>query len=705
MKIGIITIQKCNNYGADLQAFALQRKLRMLGYDAENIDYLFYKDPDFVKTPKSRPIVRLSLVNRLKEWLLPKLKRLIANKSQGCSQKRSQAFKSFFENNVRVSREYNTIDALYANPPDYDVYITGSDQVWNPRMGCNIKPYFLDFVASGKRCIAYAASIGVPVVSPVVYGEYRKLLKRYCAIGVREESAKRIIAGMGLGVPVATVVDPTLLLSRDEWLEVAAQPAGVEKKQFVVEYNLGNNKLVHALAKRAAKSFSVPLVVLTGSEYGPAEFLWLMANAKAAIVSSFHGTIFSVLNKVPFYSTYGYSADSNGGRIAAFAQSLGLGTRMIQTSEIENLQLDFEVDFDRPYKLLNAMRERSIKFLVDAIQNPIHRDSAPANPLCYALWSKNEEIRSASTSGGAFYHLAERILAKGGVVFGAEFEQNFRHVRHRAARSLEELTPLMKSKYVYSECTGALKEAYIELKAGRTVLFAGTPCQISAVKALCKSYGDKLITVDIVCHGTPKEEVFESYVNELENQFNDTITNYEFRNKKYGWNFGSILIEFKSGKTVRRHAGSDPYFSGFARNIFLRECCYACPYAKLERVSDITIADCWRVAASHPHYDDGKGTSLILVNTPKGKRLFDLVCESGECNCGDYDVELARMRNTPLMFPPVRGTAYNAFKREFERTGSLHTAAKTYFSTYTMIQAMVRYWVKRLGWFYFKRHQ
>ena len=705
MKIGIITIQKCNNYGADLQAYALGAKLRSMGHDAENIDYLFYKHPRHHGGKLEKPVLPISLKNRVKEFLFPIIAAINGWRNRCVAMERRKRFDEWFNMNVKVGREYRSVKSLYDDPPEYDVYVTGSDQVWNPRLYSNIKPYFLDFAPHDKRCIAYASSIGVPAISPLVYETYRKLLARYSAIGVREATSERIISGMGLGVPVKTVVDPTLLLTCEEWLAVSRQPKDVRPYSYVVEYNLEGKEAIHAFAMRCSKQLSVSLIDITTSAYGPGEFLWLFAHARAAVVCSFHGTIFSVMNKVPFYSVYQESAGRNGGRIALFAKSIGLGDRMIPYSRLDSVQLDFNVDFTNAERLLEKMRHDSTEFLLAAVEGRLPRIESSRMPECYALWAADERVRSESTSGGAFWLLAKQILATGGVVFGAAFDEDFHRVRHRAARTCEEMLPLMKSKYVESDCSAAMIEAFNEVKAGKRVLFSGTPCQIAAVKHKCHDYLSNLITIDIVCHGVPRADVFSRYIGELESKFNEKVVNYEFRNKRYGWNFSKIVITFERGKKIWRIGEHDPYFSGYSRNVFLRESCYSCPYARLERVSDITIADCWRVAASHPQYDDGKGTSLVLVNTEKGKMIFEGVKSAKSCCYGVYDVNLARLRNLPLMMPAVKPIFYDKFKVCLETSGSFNTAAKTYFTKATRVKGLLRYWIKRLGWFYLRRHQ
>ena len=208
-RIGIITIQKCNNYGADLQAYALGAKLRSLGYDAENIDYLFYKNPRHLGGRADKPVLPISLVNRIKEKLFPAVSFLRGFKC--CRQRvaRISRFDSWFRANVKVGQEYRSVKSLYDNPPQYDIYMVGSDQVWNPRLYSNIKPYFLDFAPKGARCVSYASSFGVSELSGIAFYRYKQWLRRFSHIGLREKSGADIVNAMALDAEVAHVLDPT----------------------------------------------------------------------------------------------------------------------------------------------------------------------------------------------------------------------------------------------------------------------------------------------------------------------------------------------------------------------------------------------------------------------------------------------------------------------------------------------------------------
>ena len=150
---------------------------------------------------------------------------------------------------------------------------------------------------------------------------------------------------------------------------------------------------------------------------------------------------------------------------------------------------------------------------------------------------------------------------------------------------------------------------------------------------------------------------------------------------------------------------NDPYYLGFGLNVSLRPGCFNCPFVGLERVADFTIADCWRVATDHPEWDDNKGTSLVLVNTPKAKEIWEEVLKSGKVEGGAYDLDLAQMRNMPLQQKARKPKKYEEFNRIFDETHSFAVAAKCFMSRKLILKATLTYWVKKLGWFYFRRHQ
>ena len=705
-RIGIITIQKCDNFGADLQAYALGAKLRGLGYDAENIDYLFYKHPRHSKSGgMEKPVLPISLVNKIKEKLFPVLQVIKGKRNSGAIRERHQRFDEWFRQNVKVGREYRSVKSLCEDPPKYDVYMVGSDQVWNPRMYSNIRPYFLDFAPKGAKCVSYASSFGVSELAGGVFFKYKQWLKRFAYIGLREKKGEEIVRAMALGVEVKHVVDPTLLLTAEEWGRVANRKVKVPTDDgYVLLYDLIDSEETVGLARKLAAVHGWKVVRIGDGAYGPGEFLGLFDKASAVVTNSFHGTVFSILNQKLFYTVIPRTM-TNVSRIESLVDSVGLRSRMFRYDAIGGIDDFAAIDWVEVGTRLEALRKESVDFLVRSIEDSPRMIEHNLPLGCYAAWNKDEVVRANSTSGGMFRVIAERTIERGGVVFGAVFSADFHRVAHQAAETIEALDPLMKSKYVWSDPTLACLQTCAFLQDGREVLFAGTPCQIAAIKNLVKGKDEKLITVDIVCHGTPRPEIFEVYAEELERRCGGRITNYEFRNKDAGWNFPRVNCEFSTGGRYNMILRNDPYYLGFGLNVSLRSGCFSCPFVGLERVSDFTIADCWRVATSHPEWDDNKGTSLVLVNTRKAMGIWDEILKDGKIAGGLYDLDLAQMRNMPLQQRARKPKQYEEFNRVFDETHSFEKAAKSFLSWKLTFRASLTYWVKKMGWFYFRRHR
>lgn len=239
-------------------------------------------------------------------------------------------------------------------------------------------------------------------------------------------------------------------------------------------------------------------------------------------------------------------------------------------------------------------------------------------PKAYAVW--NDFDRRVSSSGGAFSSFARYILKKGGVVFGAAFD-NALHCRHIEVTTIEELTALRGSKYVQSEIALSFKRIKELLKQDKYVLFCGTPCQVVGLKCYLHKEYDKLLTLDLVCHGVPSDAVFQAYKKKISTRFAGFVDGFEFRQRD-GWGFApSISLNGK----FRPIFGVDAlYMSAFDNSALFRQCCYQCRYANIHRVGDCSLADFWglgRYGTPFKH-DVLKGVSLVLINNAKGESVF-----------------------------------------------------------------------------------
>lgn len=241
----------------------------------------------------------------------------------------------------------------------------------------------------------------------------------------------------------------------------------------------------------------------------------------------------------------------------------------------------------------------------------------------YAAINTDEQIREQSSSGGVFYEIARYVIQSGGIVFGAAFDAGGQ-VSHRSCDNLDDLPKLMRSKYVQSSLGDTYKKVKVALTQDRSVLFAGTPCQIygclsylDASKVSC----DKLITVDFVCHGVPSRLVWRAYLKEVSQGRTPTYIN--FRDKTNGWRDFSLKIDYSDGSQYIQSKNKDPFIQGFLKNLYLRESCYNCHFRGVDRLSDFTIADFWKVKEFLPEMSDDKGTSVVMVHNEKAAHILE----------------------------------------------------------------------------------
>lgn len=243
---------------------------------------------------------------------------------------------------------------------------------------------------------------------------------------------------------------------------------------------------------------------------------------------------------------------------------------------------------------------------------------------CFAYVHKDSVIRSESSSGGAFSALSNYILEKGGVVFGAKFNEHW-DVVIGYADSSKGLRQFRGSKYVQSKVCNSYKIAKSFLDQERYVLFSGTPCQILGLRRFLRKDYLKLITVDIVCHSAPSPAVWKKYLHSFSTCPEKDITYVNFRNKSLnGWNNYSLHIQ-KNGKDIVTSGNHEnEYMRGFLENLYSRPSCSCCPARGYRSRSDIMLADFWHIEKYHaePFYNDNRGVSLVMSFTEKGMNLI-----------------------------------------------------------------------------------
>ena len=268
--------------------------------------------------------------------------------------------------------------------------------------------------------------------------------------------------------------------------------------------------------------------------------------------------------------------------------------------------------------------------------NPVNLYDSPDT---YAVWNKNKEVRMASSSGGFFSIIAQYVIDRSGVVFGAVYTDNFDGVYTACAKTMTEVTFMRGSKYVFCETREAFQSARNYLENGNYVLYTGTPCEIAGlISYLGKNY-EKLITCDFVCHGANSVAAYQSWL--LEFTKGQTVKKLDFRDKSvFKWSTTATAY-LENGNIIRENYENCYWYKGFLEGVIIRKNCSTCPYAKGERCADFTMGDAWQVGRINKAYNDQLGTSLILVNSDKGKRIYEVLKSEMEL-CEKIDLEEIR---------------------------------------------------------------
>ena len=278
-------------------------------------------------------------------------------------------------------------------------------------------------------------------------------------------------------------------------------------------------------------------------------------------------------------------------------------------------------------------------------------------------------LRPESASGGAFAALASTILEKGGLVFGSAWADGAWRAGHIGVESVEDLFKLQGSKYVESDTGNTYVQVKQALKDGKKVLFSGTPCQIAGLYSFLGKPYENLITVDIVCHGVPKEELFEQYIAYYEQKNGCKVIKWNFRAHRQGVQgcLGEVSFRKKGNtRTAPVLWNCDTYYFHFMHGTCYQQRCYSCPYAQRQRVGDITLGDFWGIEKLFPGEKAG-AVSLVLVNSNAGESI---VHSCRYMSLRSADVEVACAGNGQLNAPtPKPEEISNRFWQNYDHGG------------------------------------
>lgn len=308
------------------------------------------------------------------------------------------------------------------------------------------------------------------------------------------------------------------------------------------------------------------------------------------------------------------------------------------------------------------------------LKNPVQLKERNHSIDVYAIKHESDNVRLCSTSGGFFTALTDEMLNRGGVVYGAAFNNDMKVV-HKSAVTKDERDEIRGSKYVQSDLNSVFDQLSNDLKTGKEVIFSGTPCQTAGlINLLNTSKQDylKLIIIDIVCHGTPSPLIWKDYIKYLEESRNRKVVKYSFRDKQQGWRGYNINIEYEDGKSENNNDDSILYLNLYITNKILRPSCYKCKFANTNRPSDIMIGDYWGIEKKHKNFDDNLGVSLIYLNTKKGVNYFNEI--TSDLITLKSSIKDSLQMN--LLHPTLEPIDRISFWKDYEKKGFWETSRK-----------------------------
>lgn len=379
MKIGIITYHEPISYGAHLQCLGLQMYLKEIGCNPEIINYSKKAYLELRNTKRTK-----TLINRILNVLKDPITFLKAKNNAKKIEKEKKKFKELLNDRNRKFEEfekmyyilskkrYEKYSELKENCPEYDAYICGSDQIWNPSFNDMDDNYFLGFAPKNKR-IAYAPSFGVNKIPFYAKSEYKKRLEGIKSLSVREKTGAKIIKNL-INKDVPVVIDPTFLVSKEKWLEIANNSEIHLPKEYIVTYFIGIDDYISKYIneiKAKYSNYEIINLVFDQTKYGPCDFLKLISKAKFVFTNSFHGLAFAINLNIPFAvgkTLKDFGSNSAFSRIEDLLEMLELSDRIY----FGNKQLNdnwLQLDYSKVNKIKEIIAEQSKKYLIEALKD------------------------------------------------------------------------------------------------------------------------------------------------------------------------------------------------------------------------------------------------------------------------------------------------------------------------------------------------
>lgn len=698
-KVGIFTIWGAENYGNRLQNYAVQEVVRSFGYEPVTFQnrtkqgFLEFPDRKLTIWHKLKPsyvwgYLQTRMFNRYtakndRDFTPGRIRYAAKHRAEidEYKKERREAFEEFIRDTMTIYErpvELKTIES--EDLSDFAAFVTGSDQVWNPYYQQNSALDFLSFAPRHKR-IPFSPSFGVSEIPKERVEEYTRMLNGFDRISVREASGAKIVREL-TGREATVLLDPTMMLSAEQWRRISRRPKSMPDRPYVFSYFLGNRtnrygKRIEALAKRHNWAMIDACDLFDPKHYAcpPSEFLYLVEHASYVCTDSFHGAVFSILFQTPFTAFARSDGKVMHSRLATLLETFGLTDRLYRTGELSET-----MSFAQTEAVLAEERNRTRVFLESCFAAAEEKTTAGEPPLL----AMTETCTGCAACANAcpVDCITMRSDAEGFVRPSIDAQACIGCQRCRSACPLfkrgEESTDRTKAFAMYAtdaelvrnSSSGGIFSLLAEyiLSQGGTVFGAALTegnavrhISVSSKEELARLRTSKYVQSEIgtgyraaealLKEGRPvlftgtscqiaglkaylKKPYSNLYLMDIichgvpSPKVWDTYLKQlhaerekkviNFRDKTHGWNAFGMRVD-----GYQQVLTKDPYLAAFLGNLDLRPSCHRCRFKTAQRESDWTLADFWGVETVLPEWKEQQGVSLVLVQSDKGERLLE----------------------------------------------------------------------------------
>ena len=716
MKIGVVTPYDSSNFGAFLQAYCLKKAIEKMGHEVIHIrnrsddeaKKLYYHEKPIGKKEKIMP------------W-------------------KFKNDREFGKEKYRIFREAQTVFNIKTiSDSKADLFVLGSDEIWNINHNVFKDTHF--WGAKMNPAISYAASMGnADDEEYKKYPEIVNCLNNLELALVRDEKTKNMVERYS-NTETHIVCDPTMLLPIEEYYpDIDDEYIKEHECLLVYAYKTIRENEKKAILETARKLNLKTVACCFNHSWcdhqiqcSPLQFSSLIRQCKAVVTTTFHGTMFCILNHANFVSI------TASVKTSQLLEMCDLKSKALKREEvnadmlvqclsnqmydIEKIDLTVENVRKKSLELLeNAINQslckktfdyqiceyknctgclacinkcprEAINYVIDkegkslplidakkCIKCGLCKKVCPNNckiqnniPMkCYAAQIPDIKRREKSSSGGIAAMLAELYIQRGGSVYGAVV-QNGGNVEHIRATSESEIIKFRGSKYVQSYINNSFGQVKKDLENGKKVLFTGTPCQIAGLRSFLGKEGisENLLCVDIICHGVPPYQYLRQHISTID--VNKEMKDFTFR----GGSLDFHLVLYDKNKKIiyDKDQYHDEYYYSFLKSYIYRRNCYECRYAKESRVGDITIGDFWGINREELKTNMQGRISVVLVNTEIGKKIFEEIKPS--LTYEQREVREAVAGNPQLRRPAVKNQEYDKFIKAYIKEQDFNRAIK-----------------------------